>query len=280
MKISAAFNGYINNYLIPKGYRPRQIELYQDSARFLIEFVGDKSVSRLTAQEICAYLEHTRATRRLSANSLSNYVSAIRSVLKWLRAANVKCVDYELIPTPKRTPSVRAYLTASEVDCLIENAAGIRGKLIISLLYSAGLRVSELCSLNRWDICDRQFTVLGKGRKLRICFIDDRTEALLQQYLATRSDNDPALIITHLRSRITPVAVQETVRCTTKRAGIEKHVTPHTLRHSFATNFLENNGNLRYLQELLGHADLSTTQVYTHVTGNALRAAYSTYHTI
>ena len=280
MRISAAFNGYINNYLIPKDYRPRQIELYQDSARFLIGFLGDKSVSRLTAQEICAYLDHIRATRRLSVNSLSNYVSAIRSVLKWLKATNVKCIDYELIPTPKRTPSIRPYLTAKEVDLLIENAAGIRGKLIISLLYSAGLRVSELCSLNRWDIQNKQFTVIGKGRKLRICFIDNRTESLLEEYLATRTDNDAALILTHLKRRITPVAVQETVRNTSKRAGIDKHITPHTLRHSFATNFLENNGNLRYLQELLGHSDLSTTQIYTHVTGNALRAAYASYHTV
>jgi site-specific recombinase XerD len=138
-----------------------------------------------------------------------------------------------------------------------------------------------MIQLNRNSIVDRKFTVVGKGKKARLCFIDDRTQQLMEQYLKTRKDNSEALIVSAVnKARMTPTNVQLLIKNSAIRAGIDKRVTPHTLRHSFATNFLKNNGNMRYLSTMLGHASLDTTMMYAHVVDNDLQAQYEKYHTI
>jgi site-specific recombinase XerD len=138
-----------------------------------------------------------------------------------------------------------------------------------------------MIQLNRNSIVDRKFTVVGKGKKARLCFIDERTEHLMGQYLKTRKDNSEALIVSAVnKARMTPTNVQLLIKNSAIRAGIDKRVTPHTLRHSFATNFLKNNGNMRYLSTMLGHASLDTTMMYAHVVDNDLQAQYEKYHTI
>jgi site-specific recombinase XerD len=138
-----------------------------------------------------------------------------------------------------------------------------------------------MIQLNRNSIVDHKFTVIGKGRKARLCFIDDRTEKLMGQYLKSRDDNSEALIVSaQNKARMTPTNVQLLIKNSAIRAGIDKRVTPHTLRHSFATNFLKNNGNMRYLSTMLGHASLDTTMMYAHVVDNDLQAQYEKYHTI
>src|SRR5690606_17056051 len=121
----------------------------------------------------------------------------------------------------------------------------------------------ELCSLNRDSIRDRSFTVVGKGGKARLCFLDERTETLLDLYLETRKDNLQPLFLTDSGHRITPGTIQETFKSIRKATGIECH--PHTLRHSFATNLLQTNTNLYYVSKLLGHSQLNTTQQYLHL---------------
>lgn len=137
-----------------------------------------------------------------------------------------------------------------------------------------------MLQLDRGQIVNRQFTVIGKNDKARLCFIDSRTDELMHDYLAWRKDNCRALFVTKkTKTRMTPTNVQLLVKNTAQRAGIEKHVTPHTLRHSFATNYLENDGNIRYLSTLLGHACLNTTAHYAHVVDNQLREHYMEAHT-
>lgn len=280
MKIPKAYQIYINSYLVPKGYRKRQIETCEVMAKWSIDYFGPtREIEDCSVQDFCAWMKHISDSRGICQNTQANYLSTLRSVLKYIRRLGIECIDYELLPVPKRIPSTPSYLTAEEVKRLIACGSGLRAKLIISILYGTGLRVSELCQLNRDSIRDGQFTVIGKGLKVRICFIDNRSQRFLEEYMRTRTDNNKALILTHLGTRITPVAIQETVRGASNRAKLEKHITPHTLRHSFATNFLSNNGNIRYLQVLLGHSNLSTTQIYTHVSNNSLREAYQRFHT-
>lgn len=163
---------------------------------------------------------------------------------------------------------------------MIANSYSLRNAFVISLLYSSGIRLSEMLQLNRGQIVDQQFTVIGKGSKARLCFIDDRTQALMDEYLATRKDNSEALIVSaQNKQRMTPTNVQLLIKNSAERAGIKQRVTPHTLRHSFATNFLKNNGNMRYLSTMLGHSSLDTTMIYTHVVDNDLREQYKKYHT-
>jgi site-specific recombinase XerD len=153
---------------------------------------------------------------------------------------------------------------------------------IISMLYATGIRVSELCNLDRTDIKEQNsFTVVGKGGKARLCFFDDRTRCYLNAYLQLRSDDKEALFIsTHNDLRITPGNIQEIFRRTWKRAGLSSPVHPHTLRHSFATNLLRNNANIRYVKDMLGHASLDTTMMYTHVVDEDLRRVYMAHHSV
>jgi integrase/recombinase XerD len=129
------------------------------------------------------------------------------------------------------------YLSSKEVALIIKKALSQKDKAIVSLLYSSGIRISELCSLNRDSIKEGSFTVVGKGGHARLCFVDARTATLLAEYLQSREDGHPALFLTKYAGRITPSVVQDSFRSIYKRSGIECH--PHTLRHSFATNLLK-----------------------------------------
>jgi site-specific recombinase XerD len=204
----------------------------------------------------------------------------LRVVLRYLRSRGYNVLDPETIPIPQRNHKVPNFITSEEVTRLIAATSNLRNKAIVSLLYSSGIRVSELCALDRTDIHDdNTFTVVGKGGKARLCFIDKRTANLLSKYLTQRTDNNPSLFVgkydTH---RITSGNVQEIFRYLRKNSGIQ--CTPHTMRHSFATNLLRNNANMRYVQVMLGHESLQTTQMYSHVTDPDLQRIYAQYHTI
>jgi site-specific recombinase XerD len=214
-------------------------------------------------------------------NSVRLYVVRVRVVLKYARTVGYKAINPELIPIPKREDTCRTFLTPDEVSKMIDCAFDIRNKFIISILYSSGIRVSELCSLRKDAIVDRQFMVIGKGKKARLCFIDGRTEQLMIEYLKTRKDHNDKLIVSHLyRKGVTKGTIELVVKNTAHRAGIYKQVTPHVLRHSFATNFIRNNGSIKYLSVMLGHSSMDTTSIYTHVVDNDLKNQYDKFHSV
>ena len=161
----------------------------------------------------------------------------------------------------------------------------------MEVLFSTGLRVSELVNLNRDQVNLKtgEFSVRGKGSKVRVVFVSDRAKATLQRYMEKRSDIDPALFvrigIRHLEHknkkedlRITPRTVQRIVKYYATKAGIVKDVHPHTLRHSFATDLIQNGADIRSVQEMLGHSSVTTTQIYTHVTNKQLKEVHKAFH--
>lgn len=278
MKISEAFNMYREEYLDIKIQAKRIVETHEQVKRLLIQGVGDKQITDLTIRDISQLVQEMRKTR--SQNTIRNYLTRIRMVTKHLELQEIPCLKSDLIPIPKRIDTIPEFLTAKEVTKLIDSTTRLRNKFIISLLYSSGIRLSELISLNRDQIQNKRFSVVGKGGKARLCFIDQRTEELMNLYLASRRDHSESLVVSYNNlTRMTPTNIQLLVKNAAKRAGITRHVTPHTLRHSFATNFLQNNGNLRYCQEMMGHALISTTMKYSHVTNRDLERQYRTYHT-
>lgn len=213
-------------------------------------------------------------------NTIRGLLTRIRMVLRYLELRNIPCLKADLLPIPKRIDTIPSFLTPQEVNSMIQSAYSLRNKFIISLFYSSGIRLSEFLQLNREQIYDRRFSVVGKGGKARLCFIDKRTEQLMEKYLSRRTDNCSALVVSHLHhERMTATNVQLLIKNSARRAGIKKKVTPHTLRHSFATNFLQNNGNLRYCQEMLGHSSIETTMKYSHVTNTDLEKQYKKFHT-
>ena len=154
-------------------------------------------------------------------------------------------------------------------------------------MFSTGLRIAELCALDRYiDIKKGEITVRGKGDKLRLVFLSDRAKELLKQYLDRRGDADQALFVSFSKGksskvlgRILPRTIQRLMHYYGKKAGIVgKRLTPHSLRHCFATDLLANGADLRSVQELLGHSNIATTQVYTHVTNKALKEVHRTFH--
>ena len=279
MLISEAFNLYRDDYIRFKNQSKRTEEIHEACKRLFLAYVGDKNIEHLTLLDIRLWRDAMARKRR--TNSVRVYVIRLRAVIGYLNLRGIECLDARLIPVPQREATVPVYLTEQEVEAMILNAYNLRNAFIIALLYSSGIRLSELIALNQGQIVDRCFTVIGKGRKPRLCFIEQRTEALMEQYLKSRQDHNDALVVSfEHKDRMTATNVQLLIRNSAKRAGINKKVTPHTLRHSFATNFLKNNGNMRYLSAMLGHASLDTTMMYAHVVDVDLQRQYEKYHTI
>ena len=279
MKISEAFDLYKNNYMFYKSHSRRVLENHEYVKDKIVRCLGDIDVENLTLTDVQRWSSEILVGR--AWNTVRNDVVRLRAVLKYLHLIGVNCMDPELIPVPKREEVTRDFLTAEEVESMIDNACNIRAKFVISLLYSSGIRLSEFLSLDRDDIQDKKFQVVGKGQKTRLCFTDDRTISLMGEYLANRDDDNEALVVSRLnKERMTPTNVQMLVKNAAKAAGITKHVTPHILRHSFATNFIHNNGNIRYLSTMLGHRSVATTMIYTHVVDNDLEQQYREFHTI
>ena len=279
MKMSEAIKRYEEEYLTIKGVDKQQLFHYRALGRYWCEIIGDIEIESVSLHEVSEFKSKFQTYQRHRCNNtIHNYICNLRMVLKYWKLRGLNVLDYTLIPAPRKDPVIPPYLTADEVDKLILSTDIIRTKFIISLLYASGIRVSELVQLNRDTIKDRTFTVIGKGRKPRICFIDARTELYMEKYLSERKDRSEALIRTKDGTRASASTIQMIIRNACEKAGIEKKVSPHTLRHSFATNYVSNGGNIRHLADLLGHESLNTTAHYTHIVNNDLMREYRLHH--
>jgi len=241
------------------------------------------------------------------------HLIALRAFLKYLAKQDVKTLSPEKIELPKNPQRQVEFLEEDELKRLFDatkqekdEVARLRDYAILQTLFSTGLRVSELASLKRdmVNLDRREFTVRGKGSKLRLVFLSEEASEAIKKYLAKRNDNNKALFVAHskigqsvekqmesqgasnLKSKIlnlksvglTPRSVQRIIKKYCLLAGIVKQVTPHTLRHSFATDLLQNGADIRSVQTLLGHASITTTQIYTHITNQGLRDVHKKYH--
>lgn len=276
MRLSEAFELYRTDVIAFRNQSSKTEENHLVAMKSIIRFMGDIDVSNITFEQVRNWKQHLEKNR--SDATVRNYIIKLRVVLAYLQVKGVKSLDPNLIPVPKKTQSVPVFLNKEQVTLIINSTKRIKNKAIVSILYASGVRISEMCSLNRDSIRERMFTLIGKGGKARLCFIDERSETLLNLYLEGRDDNNPALFLTDAGKRITPGVVQETFKSIRKSTGIECH--PHTLRHSFATNLLQSNTNLYYVSKLLGHSQLNTTQQYLHLVDHDLREIYKKHHTV
>lgn len=254
-------------------------EHYGYYAASVVAFLKDKEIEKLTLADVREWEKYLLLDR--CQNTVRSYVGSLRQVLKYAITRGYECLSPELILLPQRIPVTVSYVTPEEVSRMIDSTQSVRTKLILSLLYASGIRVSELLSLKRDSITGSSFTVIGKGKKERICFIDARTRALLDRYLANRDDFDEHLIISdRFKQGVSASTIQLIVRNAVKKAGITgKHITPHTFRHGHATNLIKNGADIRFVAEDLGHSNLSTTMVYTHVENPDLWRKYQACHT-
>lgn len=284
--ISDIFELYRQDYIVFKNQSAKTEENHMICGRALVRHFGDIPAGDLTFEMIRDWKNYLSKNR--TEATVRNYIIKLRVTLAYARKRVFEVIDPETIPVPQRADIVPEYITPEEVQALIDSWCGcrqsrvkvIRSQAMISLLYGSGIRVSELINLDQAHIINDSFTVVGKGGKARLCFVDERTSDLLRAYLRLRRDNHQALFVTEDKHvRIKPETVQCSVRSAAKRAGINRHITPHTLRHSFATDFIRHNGNVRHLQELLGHKSLETTAHYAHVVNEDLRKSFEAHHT-
>jgi tyrosine recombinase xerC len=302
MFVSEALTDFLEHLEIEGGRSQNTIRNYSLYLERFIEFAGDIEVVKITSEMIRRYrlwlnrYKNDNDGKALSILTQSYHLIALRGFLTYLSRRDIPSLSADKIILPKTVRKQVTFLQYDEVVNLIDNIPldneqGLRDRAIIELLFSSGLRVSELVNLNRdhINLKRREFMVRGKGQKDRPVFVSQHAAEQVENYLQARQDSLPALFLSYSRRSTKPTmsgdyrrlsarSIQRMISHYARLAGITKHVSPHTMRHSFATDLLMNGADLRSVQSLLGHSSISTTQVYTHVTDQHLKDIHERFH--
>ncbi len=296
-KVKTDFLEYLE---IEQNRSQKTIANYDHYLTRILDYGGDVKVSDINPEFIRKWrlwLNRlgTNMSDELQKTTQNYHLIALRSFLKFCAKRDIPALTADKIELARTTRKQVTFLTPEELTRMFtaiktDTEAGVRDRAILELLFSSGLRVSELVGLNRdhINLKRREFTVRGKGQKDRPIFISESSADWLYQYLKMRQDNSQPLFIrvggtkkidtTGDHKRLTARSVQRLVATYAKLAGITKHVSPHTLRHSYATDLLMNGADLRSVQAMLGHSNIATTQIYTHVTDPHLKAVHEKFH--
>lgn len=270
-----------------KGLSSHTIEAYGRDIETFAESLIVKNWKEVTSEEILNFLSQLK-NKKYASSSICRMLVAVKVFFRFLKKEGEISVDLgRYFETPKIWQLVPEVLTTEEIDALLaqpqtQDALGARDKAILELLYATGMRVSELCSLRVTDLSDTFVKVRGKGKKERMIPVGKKAIEAVDYYLVhfrgeVKEENGP-LFISPRGKPIDRITVYNRVKVYARSAGILKTISPHTLRHSFATHLLENGADLRLIQDMLGHEDIGTTDRYTHVTGNRLKAAFKAFH--
>lgn len=296
MDIQNLLRDYLDYLEIEKNRARGTRENYGRWIAAFLEFSKAKKPADITAEKVRQFRIHlnrleTGRTGNLRKSTQSYYIIAVRNFLKYLAKRDIDALAPDKIELPKIPQRQIEIIEYKDLERLLaapsgEDLKGLRDRAILETLFSTGLRISELCRLDRYIDLERgEVTVRGKGEKLRIVFLSEGARATIKKYLAKRTDADSALFISLTKAknqkvigRIIPRTIQRLIMFYAKKAGILGRVTPHQLRHLFATDLLMNGADLRSVQTMLGHSSITTTQVYTHITNKELKEVYDAFH--
>lgn len=299
--MSDALVAFLEHLEVEGGRSQRTIDNYRLYLERFIDFAGDIDVVDITTELVRQYRLWLNRYKNDNGDSLllitQNYhLVALRGFLTYLSRRDIASLAADKIVLPKTTRRQVTFLHYDEVMRLIaqiplDSEQGLRDRAIVELLFSSGLRVSELVALNRdhINLKRREFMVRGKGQKDRPVFISEAAAEQVAAYLSARQDTLPALFLSYSKHqrqpslsgdfrRLSARSIQRLVAHYARLAGITKHVSPHTMRHSFATDLLMNGADLRSVQSMLGHSSIATTQIYTHVTDQHLKSVHERFH--
>jgi site-specific recombinase XerD len=289
-QIESLLKEYLEYLEIEKGRSKKTQNNYWRYLKEFINFSKIKSPTEITEEKIRKFRIYL-SEKNLKKITQSYYLIALRNFLKYLIRRDFKTLAPDKIELPKISRKQIEILEYNDLERLLSAPQGndlktLRDKAILETLFSTGLRVSELCSLNRYINLDRgEITIRGKGDKLRIVFFSDQAKKAIKNYLEKRTDSEEALFISlskgknpKVLGRIIPRTVERIIDYWSRKAGIPQKVWPHMIRHSYATDLLINGADLRAVQELLGHQNIATTQVYTHLTNKELREIHKAFH--
>lgn len=298
MTVSRAIKEYLRFCTVSKGYSPHTLRNYQTYlASFATWTKAQKidQIEKLTSEDVIEWqLSLTKANDiARSRRTLNYYLIALRSLLAYLLDRDVEVLPPGKVTLSKIPGRQVSFLEATEVDQIrqaipTDNLNPKRDRAILSVLYASGLRISELVSLKRHQVSinSGEFSILGKGGKVRPVFLTDAAKADLKNYIQSRKDVNPFLFIRHYKNLeldnkkrpLTARSIQRMLKYYARLSGLNKSISPHKLRHSFATDLLRNGADLRSVQALLGHASITTTQVYTHITDKSLKDIHRRFH--
>jgi len=300
MDFTKAKTDFLEYLEIEQNRSQKTIANYDHYLTRLIDFAGDIKVKDIDTELIRKWrlwLNRlgTNTSDELQKSTQNYHLIALRSFLKYCAKRDIPALTADKIELATARRKQVTFLTPEELNRLfvmpkLDTLPGLRDRALLELLFSSGLRVSELVGLDRdhINLKRKEFMVRGKGQKDRPIFISDAAADWLQRYLDKRGDTSKPLFARYSGSkkvdlsgnfhRLTARSVQSLVARYARLAGITKHVSPHTLRHSFATDLLMNGADLRSVQALLGHSNISTTQIYTHVTDPHLKAVHQEFH--
>ena len=295
MKQGVLLEGFLNYLLIDRMLSSNTIKNYEFDVRAFLTFLEEANceVAAVNKSDLQAYLSHLY-DRDFSASTVSRHLSTIRVFYDYLLLEGVvKSNPSELIESPKLARKIPTVWSLSDVNRLLDSLSeqtpnDVRNKAMIELLYASGMRVSELLALNLEDLYLEMGFVkcFGKGSKERIVPLGRMAQESLESYLGSggrlalvkENKRTNALFLNRLGTRMSRQGFWKILKGQARLSGIEKEISPHKLRHSFATHLIENGADLRIVQELLGHADISTTQVYTHVSNSHLQKVVNEAH--
>lgn len=303
MQFAKAKTDFLEYLEIEQNRSQKTIANYDHYLTRLIDFAGEITVSEIDVELLRKWrlwLNRlgSNTSDELSKSTQNYHLIALRSFLKYCAKRGIDALTADKVELARTKRSQVTFLNEDELKRLFDEPdtaqeAGLRDRAILELLFSSGLRVSELVGLDRdhINLKRREFMVRGKGQKDRPIFISEEAAAWIRRYLDQRQDNTRPLFVSHssrgskkgsasssAHSRLTARSVQRLVARYALLAGITKHVSPHTLRHSYATDLLMNGADLRSVQALLGHSNIATTQIYTHVTDPHLKAVHQQFH--
>ncbi len=289
---------FLEHLEIEKGRSLKTVENYD---RYLVRFIKQSAIQnpiQITEDVVRDYRlwlnrqeNHQKIGASLKRNTQNYHLIALRAFLRYLAKRKVSSLvpdSIELAKTPARNLDL---ISGTELERFLSapdtvNVKGLRDRAILELFFSTGLRVSELCSLNTdsIDLSQDEFSIRGKGEKIRVVFLSPTAKEAIRSYLKVRKDMEEALFMglskinKNKSDRLTPRSVERIVKYYAVKAGIGKRMTPHVLRHSFATDLLQNGADIRSVQMMLGHSSVSTTQIYTHVTDKHLKEVHQHFH--
>ncbi len=279
---------------IERGRAVKTVENYDHYLTRYFSQMGIKNVKDITESNIREFRmwlnRQPGVSGSMKRRTQNYYLIALRAFLKFLRKREIECISPERIELAKLPERSLDLITSAELDRLMKATMGtdekaLRDRAILEMLFSTGLRVSELCALDSdLDLTRDELSVRGKGDKVRVVFLSPEAKEAVRAYLKGRKDMEEALFVNISAigkkepTRLTPRGVQLLMKKYAAKAGITKKVTPHVLRHSFATDLLSNGADIRSVQALLGHASINTTQIYTHVTDAHLREVHKKFH--
>lgn len=292
---------YLENFKlyleVEKNFSQHTIRAYASDVLSFLIWLNDFDISKVDYSKLKEYLVFIQKFK-YSKTTTARKIATLRTFFKFLyREKVLESNPAKGIHSPKKNKSLPKFLTEEETEEILNNIkintpSGYRNRVILELLYASGMRVSELSGLNFCDlnIENNEIRVVGKGSKERIVLISDRVKDLLNNYIKTvrplintegpktETTEDSPLFINKTGFRLHPQSIRTAIKETVEHIQLPKHVTPHVFRHSFATKLLNHGADLRVVQELLGHASISNTQIYTHVSLSRLKEAYDNAH--